>query len=517
MNMRTGLSPLLAMLLALALIPAAACGSKSPGQAQDADEAGEATADETPLAETTPEPSAEAASGEAGEKDDEGGEGEEAKRKKLVDETLAGLPEVQRLLGELRGQPFTTEVPGAYQSQADFRAFVQAELDKEFPADKSAGISRALHHVGVLKDKIELRKTLEDAFVSQAGAYYDPAQKKFFVVMVSPSKLIMDTIAAHELGHALQDQRFDLPAYYGAKDGGKSTLTEDAAHARQFIVEGEATLLMTMYAPYKMTGKHPLDGPTRNMMAAQLRQLGSMDTAKLLESNKQQADVFLNMGDDIKKSVEAIDSIPPYVIIPLLEAYARGSIPVLEAYLAGGWDAVDALYAHPPESTEQVLHPVEKLLGKRDYPVELTLPKNIAPKGYSELHSDVLGELVWRVYLNLWEVDNANAASAGWDGDRVAVYGTDTDTLGIIATTWDSEADASEFENAYLASLDKRFPGAGRAAARDYTSVPRGDGTYVFVSRKGSNVYILDGAGDDGPRRLKSLARTRAKKNPKDK
>jgi|GEM_PF-636465 len=494
-------------LLALAFLSLCACGPKSSGKAGEESPPESDNPCATPAApEAAPEPVAEPTPEE-----------KEAERKRLVDETLATLPEVQKQLGELRGTPFAEEIPAAYQSQEDFRAFVSEELSREFPDGKGEKVSAALHHIGMLEQEIDLRKTVEDAFVSQAGAYYDPRKRKFFVVMVMENDLIMSTIAAHELAHALQDQRFDLQKYYGASESGASSLSEDEAHARQFVVEGEATLLMTLYAPYKMTGQDPLAGGARQMLVNQLRQMASVDTETLVGSTKAQADMFVNMGEDMQRSVDAMDSIPNYILIPLLSAYMRGTLPVLEAYLAGGWEGVDELYKDPPQSTEQVLHPAEKLVGTRDYPVALTLPKGVAPKGYELLHEDVLGELIWQVYFDNWKVDAGPAAAAGWDGDRVAVYGKDGKEIGFIATIWDSPEDATEFENAYLASLEKRFPGQARAQARSFTSVPRGDDTYVFVQRKGANVYIVDGAGDDGPRLLSKLARTRGKKHPKDK
>jgi hypothetical protein len=82
----------------------------------------------------------------------------------------------------------------------------------------------------------------------QAGGSYDPKAKKFFLVMVPSSDLMLDTITAHELTHALQDQHFDLQAYYASKDKQQRPLGDDALHARRFIVEGEATLTMLVYA-----------------------------------------------------------------------------------------------------------------------------------------------------------------------------------------------------------------------------------------------------------------------------
>ena len=68
-------------------------------------------------------------------------------------------------------------------------------------------------HIGLLDKPIDLAETLEQTMVTQAAAYYDPRQKKFFVVMAPDNDSMLDTMSAHELTHALQDQHFDLAKY----------------------------------------------------------------------------------------------------------------------------------------------------------------------------------------------------------------------------------------------------------------------------------------------------------------
>ena len=46
--------------------------------------------------------------------------------------------------------------------------------------------------------------------------------------MVPKSAMLLDTMSAHELTHALQDQHFDLTAYIGGR-GNTQGLSEDEA------------------------------------------------------------------------------------------------------------------------------------------------------------------------------------------------------------------------------------------------------------------------------------------------
>ena len=61
-----------------------------------------------------------------------------------------------------------------------------------------------------------------------------------------------------------------------------------------------------------------------------------------------------------------MDSLPPAVLVPLVTSYMKGALVSSVAYKQGGWKAVDELYKHPPESTEQTLHPETKLFPTRD-------------------------------------------------------------------------------------------------------------------------------------------------------
>jgi hypothetical protein len=399
---------------------------------------------------------------------------------------LARIPEIKQAVAKLRGLAFLSDVQAEQQSAADFRASLRRSIDDELPVARAEALSTAYTQLGLLERKLDLRKTFEDAMVSQAGGYYDPKAKKFFLVMVPSSDLMLDTITAHELTHALQDQHFDLQAYFAPKSK-RGALGDDALNARRFIVEGEATLTMLVYVTSAMTKRDVLAPEFRPALEMQLGAFAKMGIDELKEmSRQQQASGFLDMGDDIRASIKAMDDVPLVLMLPLLESYGRGALPVMAAYKLGGWAEVAKLYTQPPESTEQVLHPDTKLFPTRDLPTEISLPK--APAGYQLIHSDTIGELQWRVYFLLWDKATSEKASEGWDGDRYAVLrGRKGELLTLLATTWDSEADAAEFEASYRRSLSKRFGGDGSAR-------PDG-GAPVLVQRRGSEVFVVDGAG----------------------
>lgn len=420
-------------------------------------------------------------------------------KQKRAAAAIARVTSIQPKLAALRGLPLATPVPAQLQSTEEFRKFVMDELARELPKEQAEKLASAQLHVGLFTKPVDLAKTLEQTMVSQAAAYYDPKSKKFFVVMAPDNDMMLDTISAHELTHALQDANFDLTKYM------PSTLDDDAATARKFVVEGDATFAMIAYLAADAGGGKGLSPGIMGIMKSQISSMASMSIEEYGSMMKQQSAAMAGMDADLKKSMESIGELPPIVIKPLIDSYMKGAVVSMVAYDKGGWKGVDDLYKHPPTSTEQVLHPAEKLIGKREEPRAVTLPR--LPKG-AELVTNVWGELQWQIYLEQWGVKQP-AASVGWGGDHYTVIKQDDGTLiGFIATNWDSPTDAQEFYAAYVESLGKRFAGADTRTPA--AGVARTDKGKVFVKLVGANVFIVDG-GDD-PKLLDMLAKgTRVK------
>src|SRR5688572_5796985 len=257
-----------------------------------------------------------------------------------VNAALTRIPGLKAELAALRQLAFTADVPARYQTTAEFQKFVGAEVTELLSPEKSAAIATALHHIGLLTHEIDLAKTLADAFVSQAAAYYDPKQKKFFVVMAPEDGLSLDVISVHELTHALQDQHFDLTPYLEDVAG----VDDDQTNARRFVVEGEASLTMIAYASSLELAKRAPDQPV-DLLGAQLPllKLGvAMMAGMTIEQHKQQIQAQQAgagaLDPSIQKSLEAMDQIPPVILVPLLDSYMKGAVAVLAVYEAGGWD-----------------------------------------------------------------------------------------------------------------------------------------------------------------------------------
>ena len=65
---------------------------------------------------------------------------------------------------------------------------------------------------------------------------------------------------------------------------------------------------------------------------------------------------LVQAGSDPEQT-KILDAMPDILKETLLFPYTSGLNMVLAAQTSGGWPAVNAMFARPPASTEQVLHP----------------------------------------------------------------------------------------------------------------------------------------------------------------
>ena len=271
-----------------------------------------------------------------------------------------------------------------------------------------------------------------EMLTSQVAGLYDDRTRKMYVVSDTGEIGPVEEITyAHEYTHALQDQTFGLRSIQGdAKDDSDRTL------ARTALIEGDATLLMSLWAQ-------------RNLSPDQLGAVaGASDPA----------------------SQAILDRLPAILREPLLFPYLSGLPLALGGFTSGGgYAGVDALFANPPDSTEQVMHPDK--LASREAPVKVTIDNSVATKlgpGWKVGLQDTLGELQLGIILgDVAGVDKAtaDAAAAGWGGDRVALLqGPNGETAVVLDTVWDTDADATQFDAA-LAGMVGKLQGAGKHAS----------------------------------------------------
>ena len=398
-------------------------------------------------------------------------------------DALGRVAEIEPTLARLRGLTLNAPVPAAYQSAGDFRAFVHRGVAEEGASVQAE--TEAYIKLGLIPKTADLGHAVEDAFSTQAAAYYDPRAKQFFIVMPPDDAQTRDIVVSHELTHALQDQHFDLTRYLHDAPNG------DARLARRFVVEGDAMLASIAFLVASKTHVDELEPDQIGALRGKLEQFAAMDPHTMAASLKQQA-ASTHMDPQIRKSLDAFDSIPPAVLIPLLDSYMKGALVALAAYEHGGWKGVDGLFTEPPESTEQVLHPQARLFSGRDRPRKITLP---AFEGYTPVWTDTLGELEWSIYFQQWKHTGDGHEAENWGGDRYTILrGGDGKLVAVIVTAWDTEYDAKLFYDAYLSSVVTRYGGTVDDGG-DEARVTHGDDS-TWMMRDKDHVFIVDGDED---------------------
>ena len=336
--------------------------------------------------------------------------------------------------------------------EAELRALISEQFDEETPPEYVAANDRLYKALELIPADADLRELTLDLLSGGVAGFYRSDQDTLYIVSRTGLPGVNERITfAHEYDHALQDQNTSV---FTDQDGILDQA--DRILARQAVYEGDATLLMTLWAA------------------------DNFDLSDLAE--------LLAIGND-PEATALIERMPAILRETLLFPYTTGLTFVQAIQAQGGWDAVDALYDRMPTSTEQILHP--ESYAAREAPVVVDLPDDLATQlgdGWSVPLEDTLGELQLGIWLREGGVDpdDAATAAAGWGGDRLAVVEGPTDAWGVVLeTTWDSPAEATEFLDAVQQVVD----GLANPAR---ISAPAGTGVTILIASDTETLLALD-------------------------
>lgn len=431
---------------------------------------------------------------------------------------VAATAELLRETSEVRELEILRPVKSGAQSRAEIERMLVKKLDEQTTQDEMRATELSLRKFGLVPVDFSYRPFIIKLLSEQVAGYYDAKAREFYLadwIELEGQKPVM----AHELTHALQDQHFNLRRFEKWPDGDSDA--ELAAHA---LIEGDATLAMTLYMI-----KNPL------VALAFTRSLTGLSAAS-------------------KEFNDAPRALRETLIFP----YSQGAEWATEVYKRGGWKAVSGAYAKLPLSTEQILHPEKYFSYEAPVKVTLTdisawlnenrkfgtesrhhpaisrqqtadsktpdksgpLPKTARAKKTNDkpetpavvfdtrrssmkwrrIDYDVNGE--WSYYLILDEFLKESTlskrAAAGWAGDRYAIYENPglNQVLITHASEWDTPNDADEFFNAYVRRTALRYPSAtlipdqsGSETVRRWETTEGG----VVVELRGRRVFVVEG------------------------
>lgn len=332
------------------------------------------------------------------------------------------LTSLEEITAEIRGLDTLENVALFFPTVDDLKAFLEEELATSLDDDTLREAMAFYTAFDFLPPDTDLLGIVMGLYEDQIAGFYNPDDKGMNVILMSGKELddklplLERIIFVHEYTHALQDQHFDLKNYLGDE-----TISDDLSLARQALVEGDATYVMTLY-----TIRTTQDDPGAALL-------------ELIQGGLEAGNISLPPGTPVILGAE------------LLFPYEAGQSLVEALFNDGGWDRVNEAYAHPPASTEQVIHP-EKYLAA-EAPIEVTLPAQdeLLSEGWSLVVEGTLGEFYLRQYLRTqltWE--QSVQAAAGWGGDAYKIYQNDSgEQAWQLKIAWDSAAEMTEFKTAF--------------------------------------------------------------------
>jgi hypothetical protein len=395
-------------------------------------------------------------------------------------------PQVDRLVAAVaaaRHLPYVGTLPARAVTREESTRTVRVTIGEAMQ-------NRALRTEAELLRRLHVQPGEGAADASAAEAYGDPAAARARYDAASKYLLVPDFIpwdaqrteVAHEIAHAITDQHFGLRRLLAIAPDGTSPLDGDARRARLALIEGDAMLAGLELADPRegFLGPHAIVA-----LAARLRAAAEAD-----QPTRPSGLVEFTHVDGL-----------------LFVAGVRAHRP---------FSAVDALWADPPASSEQVLHPEKYDACEApiavDEAVLPTLPGYGRPAG-----SDVLGEIVIRTWLaSVLPSEIAERAATGWGGDRAAFYlpasGAGVGDAGAGATCgplacttplawitiWDDPGEADDFARAasqVLATMSVPLPPdwAERTVNDgDRAEFPSTHGTFAVARRGDAVVLLLD-------------------------
>ena len=370
------------------------------------------------------------------------------------DDLLAALADIEQQVIAIRGLPAADIGAPELLTRDELQDELRTILEGDYPPEEQAADNASLRALGLLGPDQDIAQLQLQLLGESVFGFYDDDEKRMVIVTDEGLDALAKFTYAHEYTHALQDAAFGIDSLERDAEG-----EDDRALARTALLEGDAVVAMLAWA------------------------FANLEPQELAEiTSTPQPDTT---------------GIPSW----LVEQVA--GFPYNEGYLWAGslagdplspdFTKLDAAYADPPDSTEQIIDVAK--WDPREDPIPVDVPDLAATfgDGWTEVDDTPIGQAFLEDILVYHGVasDDAQAASAGWGGDRVVVATGPNEAFAVAwRLVWDTPADADEFEDAYTSVVS----GLGFPA-----SVTRVDDDEVLVAH-GSSPDVLrrtvEAAGD---------------------
>jgi hypothetical protein len=329
----------------------------------------------------------------------------------------AVLPGLEAFVERERGLAFKRPVKVSLLDDATFneRAVSSDPASRKEVEDAQA----ALQAMGLLRPGVDLWRAVIGFVQGSAVGSYEPGTDELIVRGAQPTPYVRMTLV-HELTHALEDQHFDID---------RPELGDEASLGFEALVEGSAVRIEERYR-------------------------SSLSPDERRQAAREEAATGPGTPADVPAVVEEAFAFP----------YTYGPGLVAAVLRAGGQPRLDAAYADPPRSSEQVVQPAHYLGGDRPRPVPT--PRADRPP----FDDGEIGQLFLLLMLDS-RLGHRQAleAALGWGGDHYASWKDGTRTCLRADFVMDTPADTDQLARALTAWAQSR-PGSSSAAGTSLTT-----------------------------------------------
>jgi len=381
-------------------------------------------------------------------------------------EFLHAADEVLSQMSEILDLPIKEPLKKSLRSKQEIREYLIQEEREDKNEEERDADAKTLEAFGLIPKGFPLDSFMLDVLTDQIAGLYDPKAKEFYIadwIPVDEQRSVM----AHELTHALEDQSYHIDPWIKS-----ARPNDDAELARESVSEGSAMAAMVDY---------------------------SLREQKLGVRDLPDVTLLIRSGavDEMSKDPN-LAKAPPYIRDDLLFPYLAGttfSQQFLKAH--SGWEDLKILFANPPVSTQQIMHPDLYLAGVK--PEKVTLPewKGLLPVDWKLLEENVMGEFnLDEVLKQFLDQDRADKLSTAWRGDRYASFENQKtkQVLLVFLVALDNPEDAARFSGQYSEALEKKYANRTQLFRRPNYFQFRSDSGGVFLRCVDTECLSVEGA-----------------------
>jgi hypothetical protein len=368
--------------------------------------------------------------------------------------------------------------------------YLREKFDDDAGAKRMARSEIVLKKFGLLDRDFHLQPFMISLLTEQVAGFYDNKTKTVNLLdWIEPEE--QRPVLAHELTHALQDQKVDLTKWstVGSEDLARNVQqdnqhiqTDEAETARDAVAEGQAMVVFMDYT-MRSTGQSLATSP------------GIMDKLKEMVSDTSGSPILARAPLLLQQS--------------LLFPYAEG-LSFEDAILvkAGKDAAFPAVLANPPGSTSEILHPAAYMA---HVPVPVLRLPDIHPlidAEYAPYDVGVIGEFDVRILAQLFGGEQiADALTPEWNGGiyyaaqrRSATTAQEKDSTASIGllyySKWKNADSARSFARVYAGQLPRKYSGLVRRTkdeADDSEQVYTTSEGDVLMTTNDTGVFVSEG------------------------